>query len=50
MSLVISNSVHYIWYMYLTFAVTQTDDFELGLILLMYRRWRGILSSDSSCF
>ena len=28
---VISNSGHYIWYIYLNFAVTQTDDCELGL-------------------
>jgi len=45
--LVISNSGHYIWYIYLNFAVTQTDDCELGLILLMCWRWRGILSSVS---
>ena len=31
MLLVISNSGHYIWYIYLYFAVTQTDDCELGL-------------------
>jgi len=33
--LVISNSGHNIWYIYLNIAVTQTDDCELGLILLM---------------
>jgi len=48
--LVISNSGHYIWYIYLNVAVTQTDDCELGLIWLMCWRWRGILYSVSSCF
>jgi len=33
--LVISNSGHNIWYIYLNIAVTQTDDCELGFILLM---------------
>ena len=31
MLLLISNSGHYIWYIYLNFAVTQTDDCELGI-------------------
>jgi len=45
-----SESGHYIWYIYLNFAVIQTGDCELGVILLMCWRWRGILSSVSSCF
>jgi len=31
----ITNSGHYIWYIYLNFAVTQTDDCDLGSISLM---------------
>jgi len=30
-----SESGHYIWYIYLNFAVIQTDDCELCVILLM---------------
>ena len=30
--MLLSNSGHYIWYIYLNFAVTQTDDCDLGLI------------------
>jgi len=48
--LVISNSGHYKWYIYPNFAVPQTDDCELALILPMCWRWRGIISSVSSCF
>jgi len=29
---VITHSGHYTWYIYLNFAVTQTDDYDLGLI------------------
>jgi len=43
------NCLTILWYIYLDFAVTETDDSELGLILLMWR-WRGILSSVSSCY
>ena len=50
MLLVISKSGHYIWYIYLNFPITQTDECELGLLLLMCWRWKGILSSVSSCF
>jgi len=31
-------------------VITQTDDCELDLILLLCWRWRGILSSVSLCF
>ena len=50
MLLAISNYGHYIWCIYQNAAVTQTDDCELGLILLMCWRLRGIFSSVSSCF
>jgi len=32
--LVISNSGHYIWYIYLNIDVSQTDDCELGLMFI----------------